>query len=375
MLGKYATARFGIIMGIVIALCLVVALVCVYVLRPAGATPNTTLDQGNVDVVETDESFIEPSEAATTDPIVERSTTKGTVSWEQVENNYYQITAIPHESKLGDADRSSFVFAYWQTSGGTKISGDQTIRVKTYTKSNPVMSREYVPVFIQSMASDGTNTDYVHYITDLASINDTYLSANGAEGHIFILQNDIVLASNFTPIGADSGVNYTAFKGVLDGNGHSIENLQITGGAQTSIGLVCALDGGVIKDLTIRSGEISSAVANGYVGAFAGSMTNGLISRCVNHAAVYSTGSGGTAAGIVAQATLSTTLNTANGGSLTSSIYCCENYGAIRGNFVGAIIFNNATHTTSTSQVIPAAYLIKNINQGSFQTSTATEGN
>lgn len=370
MLGKYATARFGIIMGIVIALCLVVALVCVYVLRPAGATPNTTLDQGNVDVVETDESFIEPSEAATTDSVVEGSTTKGTVSWEQVESKYYQITAIPHESKLGDADRSSFVFAYWQTSGGTKISGDQTIRVKTYTTSNPVMSREYVPIFIQSMTSDGTQTGLVHYVTDITSLSDTNLAVNGAAGHIYILQNDLVLTDPFTPIGS----NGNAFAGVLDGNGHSIENLTIVG-TGVNTGIIAALDGGVIKDLTIRSGEISSAVASGYVGAFAGSMTNGLISRCVNHAAVYSTGSGGTAAGIVAQATLSTTLNTANGGSLTSSIYCCENYGAIRGNFVGAIIFNNATHTTSTSQVIPAAYLIKNINQGSFQTSTATEGN
>lgn len=375
MLSKYATARFGIIMSIVVALCLVVALVCVFVLRPTGVTPNTTLDQGSGDFIEVEDSFVEPSAEATANPVTSGSTTQGTVYWEQVENNYYEITAVPHESKPVDQDKSSFVFAYWQTSSGTKISGDQTIRVKTYNTGADVMAREYVPVFIQSMTSDGNQSAYVHYVTDLASLNEANLAANGAEGHIFILQNDLVLTSDFTPIGAGSSTNYTAFKGVLDGNGHSIENLRIAGGAQASIGLVCALDGGVIKDLTIRSGEISSSVASGYVGAFAGTIKDGLISRCVNHAAVYSTGSGGTAAGIVGQAQLSTTMNTGNGGSLTSSLYCNENYGAVRGNFVGAIIFDNKTHTTSTSQVIPAAYLIKNINQGSFQTSTATEGN
>ena len=367
MLGKYATARFGIIMGVVIALCLVVALVCVYVLQPTGATPNTTLEQGNTDVIETEEGFIEPSAAATTDPVTEGGVTKGTVSWELVDENYYQITAIPHESKPVDQDKSSFVFAYWQTSNGTKISGDQTIRVKTYNTGNAdVMAREYVPVFIQETNSTGGQTGLVHYVTDITSLSDTNLAANGAAGHIYILQNDLVLTDPFTPIGA----NGTAFAGVLDGNGHSIENLTIVGSG-TNTGIIAALNGGVIKNLTIRSGEISSATANGFVGAFAGTMQNGLISRCVNHAAVYSTGSGGTAAGIVAQATLPT--NDA-AGTLTSSIYCCENYGAIRGNFVGAIIFDNETFT-STSEVLPAAYLIKNVNQGSFQTTTATGNN
>ncbi len=371
MLGKYATARFGIIMGMVVALCLVVALVCVFVLQPTEQSRNTTLDQGGQEFVEVEDSYNEPSKDATPNPYQPSGVNQGTVYWDQIENGYYELTAVPHRAEPNDSDLTSFVFAYWVcTMNGkqTKISGDETIRVKTYTTANAVTAREYIPVFIQETNNVGTATDYVHYVTNLQSLNDTYMSQNGAAGHIFILQNDITL-TNFTPIGYSSTTAYTPFAGVLDGNGHTIESLTIQNGGQY-VGIFCGLNGGVIKDLSIRSGTITCSNTNGSVGAFAGVMVNSLISRCVNHAAVIATGTGGVAAGFVGTVNLT---EVTLAGALTSSLYKNENYGAIRGNSVGAIVFTNQTYLDSnTREETPAAYLIQNINQGSFQTNTAT---
>ena len=266
------------------------------------------------------------------------------------------------------------MFAYWQTSSGTKISGDATIRVKTYTTGNAVTAREYVPVFIQETTSTGTSTNLVHYITNLPSINDEYFGQNGSAGHIYILQNDIVLDTSFNPIGYDSSstTNYTAFAGVLDGNGHTIENLNINSGVQY-VGIFCGLNGGVVKNLNIISGTISASNASASVGSIAGVMVNSLISRCENHAAIVASGSGGTAAGFVGTVNLT---EATLAGALTSSLYKNENYGAIRGNRVGAIVFLNNVFTDSNSGTsTPAAYLIQNVNQGSFQTDTANETN
>ena len=372
MLGKYATARFGVIMGIVVSLCLVVALVCVFVLRPTPQTQNTTLDQSGQEFIEVEESYKEPSEAATENPYQPSGVNQGSVYWEQIESGYYELTAVAHRAEPEDDDQSSFVFAYWQTSSGTKISGDATIRVKTYTTGNAVTAREYVPVFIQETTSTGTSTNLVHYITNLPSINDEYFGQNGSAGHIYILQNDIVLDTSFNPIGYDSSstTNYTAFAGVLDGNGHTIENLNINSGVQY-VGIFCGLNGGVVKNLNIISGTISASNASASVGSIAGVMVNSLISRCENHAAIVASGSGGTAAGFVG--TVNLTEQTING-ALTSALYKNENYGAIRGNRVGAIVFLNNVFTDSNSGTsTPAAYLIQNVNQGSFQTDTANE--
>ncbi len=372
MLGKYATARFGVIMGIVVSLCLVVALVCVFVLRPTPQTQNTTLDQSGQEFIEVEESYNEPSEAATENPYQPSGVNQGSVYWEQIESGYYELTAVAHRAEPEDDDQSSFVFAYWQTSSGTKISGDATIRVKTYTTGNAVTAREYVPVFIQETQNNGAPTNLVHYITNLPSINDEYFGQNGSAGHIYILQNDIVLDTSFNPIGYDSSstTNYTAFAGVLDGNGHTIENLNINSGVQY-VGIFCGLNGGVVKNLNIISGTISASNASASVGSIAGVMVNSLISRCENHAAIVASGSGGTAAGFVG--TVNLTEQTING-ALTSALYKNENYGAIRGNRVGAIVFDNKEFIDSNTHVAtPAAYLIQNVNQGSFQTDTANE--
>ncbi len=344
MLGRFATARFGVIMGTVVALCLIVALVCVFCLpRDAGNT-NMALDTDNsasadIGVVDNGNGgYTVPSDNATPEPYVLEDMGQGTVYWEQKTDNgtYYELTAEA---------ASGYAFGYWQTSAGVKISGDETIRVRSYTTGNAVSAREYVPVFIASAN--------VHYVSNLNEIVTSIASVgNNGSGHIYILRNDIDTVS-------DSASPITTFSGVLDGNGHTINAISVSGSEASLGGIVGTLSGGVIKDLTIRSGSVSGTATSAQsVGAFAGTITSGLISRCVNHAAVSGTATG-VVAGIVAVAT---------GSAQTSALYYNENHGSVIGGSVGAIVFTNTVSGTSN----PIAYLVKNVYDGSFQLTTVT---
>lgn len=317
MLGKYATARFGVIMGIVVSLCLVVALVCVFCL-PRGIEPNATLDQGDSGIIDSVDSFVEPSTAATN-----VAATNGSYTWEQKTESgktFYELVATPS---------AGYRLAYWKK-GETKISGDQTIRVSTNSGYTPIFSND------------------ITYITSLTSIS---LTAPATK--IYVLTQDIN-AGTFSPLGAGTR---TTFNGIIDGNGHKIFNLQATNSSGSYFGgIVCRL-GGVIKNLTIYSGVINGTTGAANVGAFAGTIEGGLISRCINRAEVKGDMTANTpnVGGIVGAAVGTT--------AYTSSIYCCENYGSVTGNKVGAILYHNPTVSGK-----PVCYLIKNVYQGSMQT-------
>ncbi len=332
MLGRFATARFGIVMGTVIALCLIVALVCVFCIPQTSPKTNLALDnsqQADANVIESDSGgYIAPGPNATPNDFVSGTNGNGTVYYEALsdsEGTYYEISAI--------AD-AGYVFGYWvQTSTSTKVSGDETIRVRTYSTGSDVTAREYVPMFIPSAN--------VHYISQLSEITDT-TSTNV----MYILRNDITSVT--TPL--------ASFAGILDGNGHSINSISVSGNGTYLGGIVNQLNGGVIKDLTIRSGTVTGTLAGTqYVGAIAGSITNGLISRCVNNAGIRGQ-STAQVAGVVAIST---------GSANTSALYYNENHGSVIGGYVGAVIYTN----TSSS-----AYLIKNVFDGSYQTTTVQNG-
>lgn len=327
MLGKYATARFGVIMGIVISFCLVVAIVCVVCLQPVSFKPNTSLNNSGDDFIDNAQTYVEPSVAASTQTV-----TNGSYTYEQkteASTTFYELTASPS---------AGYNFAYW-TKSGVKISGDRTIRIYSSSYS----AGTYVPVFISE-----SNTTY---ITSLSSIS---LAADGNAGKLYILTQDITLTSNHTPIGNGST---TAFAGVIDGNGHKIQGLNATRTSGDYYGgIVCRLTG-VIKNLTIFSGVINGNTAAN-IGAFAGTVeTGGLLSRCINRAEVKGDLSTNTpnVGGIVGAAVGST--------ALSSAIYCCENYGSVTGNKVGAILYSNPTVNSS-----PICYLINNKYAGSLQT-------
>ena len=343
MLGKIKNARFGVLMSMIISGVLIIALVCV-LCWPKNI--NSTTDNGQTEVQTIEESYT-PSNFATTTNYPTSGTQQGTITTDTDSNNNTVLTATPL-----DNGTNKYVFAYWKNSSGVKISGDATIRVSSGSASS------YTPVFIAEKLN-GSTTDLVHRVDNLETAVSDYMTSTysyGA-GHIFILNQDITFSSTSTPLGVNnSGSEPVGFAGIIDGAGHKLINFnaQYSGStAQTYFGgIVCHLNGGVIKNLTIDSGKIT-ATSSTHVGAFAGKVTNGLISRCVNNAQVIGKTSGGNAGGIA---------SLASGSAYTSAFYYNYNYGSIIANYVGAIVYSNGTTSS------PVAYLIKNTHQGSFQT-------
>lgn len=97
------------------------------------------------------------------------------------------------------------------------------------------------------------------------------------------LVKDIDLGTdNWTPIGSES----SPYKGIFDGNGKKISNLniKIEDKNGTYQGLFASLDAATVQNLGIESGSIDAAQ---YIGSIAGSMTNNsVIINCYNKALV-----------------------------------------------------------------------------------------
>ncbi len=134
-----------------------------------------------------------------------------------------------------------------------------------------------------------------------------YVSDGGAtEGITFRLESDIALTvnpvkyqgqylTNLNPIGGvyNGATEVQAFKGIFDGNGKTISNLVITNkyvdstGAKKSTtkdmtdycGLFATIDGGTVKDLTVKINQIVQVGTNGAYGAITGYATNATISN------------------------------------------------------------------------------------------------
>ena len=302
-MSRFATKKFGLIMSVVITLCLVVALCVVFLYKPADAP---TLQQiSNDDTVQAVDGVIDSGVRTATG-----SVTGG--SYEYTETSPYQYTATAS---------AGYVFAYWQDSARVKFAGDISIST---TKQG------CTPVFIQESAVQKVNNQ----TTLQAALNNASANSNA----MIVLTNDIKIDNTFVPV--------SSFAGVLDGAGYCIDGLAVTG--DNNIGGICGTLTGVIKNLEIRG----SVIGTGTVGAFAGVLQGGLVSRCSNFA-VVNAGSNGTAGGIVAAA---------SGEERSCSIYYCANYGSITGNNVGAVIFTNGTSTS------PICNLIQNVNGGALQT-------
>lgn len=128
---------------------------------------------------------------------------------------------------------------------------------------------------------DGSkNNPYIIY-------NESQLShIRYCQNNYFKLANDIVLSAEWTPINASSGYFLE-----LDGDGHTIYNLNISDGSET--GLFSHLKGGTVKNLCIN-GNIS---ASSNAGMFAGILEDGTVSGCV--ATGYVSASSSNCGGIV----------------------------------------------------------------------------
>lgn len=99
----------------------------------------------------------------------------------------------------------------------------------------------------------------------------------------FILQNDIQLSNNWTPI-ASADSQDKMFSGILDGNGHKISNLSIKS-SNNFVGLFSYINGGTVKNLYVEANNIEG---KNDVGIIAGE-NNGNILNCFVSGNVTST--------------------------------------------------------------------------------------
>lgn len=137
-------------------------------------------------------------------------------------------------------------------------------------------------------AGSGTKGDPYQITTpeELAKIAKDCDSGDNMEDTYFILMNDIDLAGyDWEPIGTFNYGGGIRFHGSINGDGHSIKNLNVNKPtAMFESGLVSELGAyGEIKNLTIASGKV---VGQASVGSFA-AMCTGLIENCTNYAEVH----------------------------------------------------------------------------------------
>lgn len=136
----------------------------------------------------------------------------------------------------------------------------------------------------------------------------------------YSLTADILLSNNFKPIGFDAATSaWTGFSGKFNGNNHTITGSTFAFETENA-GLFYSLNGATVKNLTLRSFNISGEYAN--AGVLAGSANNSVVSNV----AVYSSSISNTAAngiaggliGLVSGNTTSITTTSVNNVELTS---------------------------------------------------------
>lgn len=150
--------------------------------------------------------------------------------------------------------------------------------------------------------------------------------------YYFRLENDIELtAKHWMPIGT-----YSEFRGVLDGNGHTVSGLKHSSSDYGSIGLF-GYNSGTIKNLTVI-GDISGT---SQMGLLAG-QNNGLITNCFSHGSVSTTANN--AGGLVG---LNYSGNISYSGSTAS----------VKGNYdVGGLVGNYYAYFYDVSTMIHDCY-------------------
>jgi len=172
--------------------------------------------------------------------------------------------------------------------------------------------------------------DGVYHVYTADGLKAWRTAAKGSLNTGCVLEEDIKM-----PAPTDDNGNWTAaynYKGVFDGNGHTISNLVIKGNHDQ--GFIGTLDGGTVKNLTLRNPQVYSSGQNG-VGAVVGiTGTNAKIEYCQVIGGSVESGQGsseGCVGGLVGYVNNNTTI--------TACSASCELLGASDniGGLVGAI--------------------------------------
>lgn len=213
------------------------------------------------------------------------------------------------------------------------VKDDDLTRVRVY----------YLATIAKSMTnySDDVNAYTISTAAELTAFATRVNAGNTFSGKTVYLMANITLPSNFTPIGTTAN----PFEGIFDGNGYSIEGINIQLSDTDKVGIFGVVNGGTIKNITtkgtqVKGGNITGAVVGQLLG-------NGIIENCTNEVPIEGTSNVG---GIV--------------GSAAGTIQYCQNYATvttITNNFSGGIIgvFNGNTtviNCKNTGNITSAQY-------------------
>ena len=207
---------------------------------------------------------------------------------------------------------------------------------------------EEAPYLISSPEQLKEMSDRVNYLNDSFGGSHYKLTSN------IILNADITGSpEQWAPIGTGY---FTTFKGVFDGNGHTISGLFMDGDAEYA-GLFGYISGGTVKNLGLMGGYVATGNPESYAGGIAGFSFRGTIEDCYNTGTVE----GVIAGGIVGNNLKGHIQDSYNSGTISSSGSYCVAGGIAGENFDADLTivncYNTGTVTADVSGMYAEAYM------------------
>ena len=181
---------------------------------------------------------------------------------------------------------------YYRDGNNDKVplSGNGTYTL-TMPQTDVTIEAQYSYTKLAEMTKDDQGRYLVKTMADLRAVAQASLEddLNGCMGMMFLLDNDIENAGDFSGIAvtpAGSTTQY-AFYGTFDGGGHTISGLNIVSDVET-VGFIGSLDeiygtndAGTLKNLTLKNCTVTNIYyGNGYVGMLVGNCHGGKLENC-----------------------------------------------------------------------------------------------
>ena len=246
------------------------------------------------------------------------------------------VLSVPENVSIQDGE---LLFDAVEGASGYEIWCDgeyvEIINATSYTLTQTDVS--YVQVRAVSDVADASPLSEKMIVNVHTIATEAELSAM-KEGGCYKLLNDIVLVSARVPV---------AFSGVLDGDGHSIENVVIDS-SEANVGFFSSLENATVKNLTIKGSiSVETNKSEMAVGALAGKCVGSHIENCVveftvNAKTVNGVGVAGGVAGLFEN---SSAKNVVFKGTV-------ETDNAITGGFIGKADDPSALNTVENCSVV-----------------------
>ncbi len=195
------------------------------------------------------------------------------------ELNTLYFMVRPDTFDLSAENKTSYAFRlrYYDT--------DESSNWGNYTSLSSYITTEMTAGQMWNVPLSSTSSSLIYTEEELQTYSDTYATT---AAHTGVLMRDITMTQNWTmsSIGSSDGLS-----GTFDGNGKTITNLSVADQGDDYVGMFNRVNGGTIKNLTLKNPTIQAAARN-RVGAFTGQITaTGSIINCsVEGGSVNATG-------------------------------------------------------------------------------------